>query len=536
MRETARPHQQAPAGVRLPPDANVYALFARQAAARPEQTFLIVPELGAAPFTYRAFHEQVLRAAAAIARLNLAPGDRVAIVFPNSAEFVLLYFACFALGLVVVPINRDLAAPEIGYIVRDSGARAVYFDRALEQRVNAALPSGNAAAPAPVLVPLSPWPHMEVLADEAPHALVSEARSDADAVIIYTSGTTGNPKGVVLSHLALLADSLALAEWFHFDAGTRALGMLPLFHNNGQVVTLLAPLQAGGSTVLSDSKRSLMAFWGIVAEHGVTWTSVMPSILAILLSIDRDRTDTTMQGIVCGGQILSTNLQLEFERRFGVPVFEGYGLTETTSFASMSPWPAERRTLGSVGSCLPVNEVAALDAEGNAVPAGDEGELCIRGINVAREYLGLEQQNARSFRQGWFWSGDFGHIDAEGRVWFHGRRDALIIKGGENIYPAELENALYQHGAVAECAVIGVPDPIFGEDLCAFVQLKGGAQATADELARFVSDLVADFKKPREIYLLHELGDLPEIPKGPSKKVLYRALRAYYAKRFPNVE
>jgi len=519
----------------VPPDANVYALLARQVAARPDQTFLIVPELATAPFTYRDFHAQVQRAAGAMARLGLAPGDRVAIVFPNSAEFVLLYFACFSLGLVCVPINRDLAAPEIGFIVRDSGARAVYFDKALEQRVTTALAG---LSPAPAAIPLSPWPHMEVLAESEPRAPLPQVsyNANADAVIIYTSGTTGNPKGVVLSHLALLSDSLTLAEWFHFDEGTRALGMLPLFHNNGQVVTLLAPLQAGGSTVLSDSKRSLMAFWGLVAEHGVTWTSVMPSILAILLSIDRERTDKTMQGIVCGGQILSTSLQLEFERRFGVPVFEGYGLTETTSFASMSPWPAERRTIGSVGLCLPVNDLAALDPDGNPVATGDEGELCIRGINVAREYLGLTEQNARSFRHGWFWSGDFGHLDAEGRVWFHGRRDALIIKGGENIYPAELENALYKHPAVGECAVIGVPDPIFGQDLCAFVQLKAGATVTADELMHFVTPLVADFKKPRELYLLHELGDLPEIPKGPSKKVLYRELRAYYARRFPSEE
>jgi acyl-CoA synthetase (AMP-forming)/AMP-acid ligase II len=302
-----------------------------------------------------------------------------------------------------------------------------------------------------------------------------------------------------------------------------------VFHNNGQVTTVLAPLFAGASTVIVKGKASLMSFWGLAAQYGVTWTSVMPSILSVLLNSPTERTDRTLVGILCGGQVLARKVQDNFEERFDVPVFEGFGLTETTSFACINGYPKEKRRAGSIGQPLPVNEMAILAEDGRELGPDAEGEICIRGYNVATEYLGLPERNAKQFAGGWFHSGDFGQRDADGFYYFHGRKDFLIIKGGENIYPAELENVLYRHPSVGECAVIGIPDKLLGEDLFAFVKRREGTNVTSDELRAFVKGKIAAYKQPRQVVIIDDLADLPEIPKGPTKKVLYRKLQEYFA-------
>ena len=191
-------------------------------------------------------------------------------------------------------------------------------------------------------------------------------------------------------------------------------------------------------------KASLMSFWSLIDEHKVSWTSVMASILSILLSIPKKRKDNTLQGILCGGQTLTRSVQNEFENRFRVPIFEGYGLTETTSFSCINDYPAKKRKIGSIGKQLPTNEMTILDNDGKELGPNIEGEICIRGYNVACEYLGLPKENKKSFTNGWFHSGDYGK-DKDGYFYFHGRKDSLIIKGGENIYPAELENIIFNH-------------------------------------------------------------------------------------------
>ena len=347
-------------------------------------------------------------------------------------------------------------------------------------------------------------------------------------MIIYTSGTTGNPKGVVLNHLNLLSDAKAISEWFQFSNDTRTLCILPLFHNNGQIVTLLTPLYSGGSTVIIKGKISLISFWEIVEKYEINWTSVMSSILAILLSIKKERKDATMKGIICGGQILTESLQKLFEERFKVPIFEGYGLTETTSFACFNNYPKEKRKNRSIGMPLPINEMTIMNEKGSELEPNKEGEICIRGLNVATEYLGLSEKNKESFKKGWFHSGDFGYKDNEGYYYFKTRKDFLIIKGGENIYPAELENVLFQNPEIEECAVIGIPDDLLGEEICAFVKIKEKSEITEQELKRFCTGKIANFKQPKKIIIINKLKDLKEIPKGPTKKVLYRKLREYY--------
>jgi len=376
-------------------------------------------------------------------------------------------------------------------------------------------------------------PKVDVLAVEARLPWVDPS---TPAVIIYTSGTTGNPKGVILSHMAFLADGKAISEWFQFTPDTRSLCILPLFHNNGLVPTLSATLYKGGSIVWMDPKSSLRSFWPLVEKYQATFTSVMPSVLAAILAFGLEGRRSSLKGIICGGQLLPLSLAEQFETRFGVPIFEGFGSTEASSYSSFNPYPAENRKLGSVGKVLPVCEMKVVDEAGNEVSDGTEGELCIRGINMAIGYLKLPELQKLRFRNGWYHSGDYGYRDSYGFYYFRGRKDDLIVKGGEKIYPAEIENVLSLHPNVAECAAIGVNDAILGQEICAFVMLRELGKTTESDLVQYCSNRLARFKQPKQIVIINNLADMPELPKGPTKKILHRQLRDYYHERFVNSE
>jgi acyl-CoA synthetase (AMP-forming)/AMP-acid ligase II len=523
---TLRPHQRRNAPLDIP-YRSVTALLAAMTDRHGDKTFLICPGKSEDVFSYNEFHSRQLAVADRLRQQGLTKGHRVSLLSANSPEFLLFYFGALTLGLTVVPINPELSPPEIEYIVRDSASQHLFYHAALDSK---ALQVGTAlSAQSIAFVELQSL----IEAGSAPPATRPDGFTPVEptdeAVIIYTSGTSGNPKGVVLCHLNLLADAKAISECFQFSPETRTLCVLPLFHNNGQVTTLLAPLYAGGSTAIVKGKPNLMSFWSLVETYQVTWTSVMASILSFLSSIPAERQDQTLRGILCGGQVLTRTVQDRFEERFGVSVFEGYGLTETTSFSCINGFPENHRRTGSIGRALPINDMAILDDAGQEVAPGGEGEICIRGPNVANEYLGLAEKNRQAFANGWFHSGDYGWMDGDGYFYFGSRRDFLIIKGGENIYGSELENVLYQHAAVAECAVIGIPDDLWGEEICAFVQRKEGTSVTPAELKEFCRAKIAAYKQAKVIIMINDLPDLPEIPKGPTKKVLYRQLQQYYA-------
>lgn len=506
---------------------NVYGLFKAQGLKTPEKDFCFFPGSDQ-KCTYREFQEIFLVIAAELQARNLPQGARINLILANSKEFVILYFAALSIGATVVPINPDLSSSEMEYIIRQSQAKAVYYDLSLEQKmieIKKNLNSKCLFGAAQEII------NTKGHNKEGRKAILPPVKLTDEAVIIYTSGTTGNPKGAVLTHLNLLSDAKAVSEWFYFTPETRTLCLLPLHHNNGQVITLLTPLYAGGSTVIVQGKASLHSFWWLVKKYNINWTSVMPSILSILLSLPRERDDDTMSGIICGGQVLIPEVQQKFEERFKVPIFEGYGLTETTSFACFNNYPQEKRKKGSVGKALAINSITIFDENDQQVGPDQEGEICIRGLNVINEYFNLEEKNKETFRNGWFHSGDFGFQDEEGYIYFKARKDFLIIKGGENIYPSELENVLFQHSKVAECAVIGIPSKLLGEEICAFVKLKEKTAITAEELKKFFIGKIGEFKHPKEIIIVNELDDMPDIPKGPTNKVLYRELKEYYLQK-----
>ena len=525
------PHQVIKNDINIP-YKNVGELFTTKARKTPDKIFLICPGKRKDTFTYNSFKNKYLLVAKYLSQLSLTKGDRFNLIFSNSPEFLLLYFAGLTLGITVVPINPDISPEEMRYVIEDSQSKAVFYQSELHYKIEQII---NRISSDIILDAMQHIPDFEpLLLDNSKIGELSipDTKLNDEAVIIYTSGTTGNPKGVVLSHVNLLADAKAISEWFQFTTETRTLCVLPLFHNNGQITTFLAPLYAGGSTIIIKSKVGLMSFWGLIEQYRASWTSVMASILSILLSLPIERKDKTLQGILCGGQALTITAQKKFESRFGVPIFEGYGLTETTSFSCINDYPAKKRKIGSIGKPLPTNEMNILDQNGKELGANIEGEICIRGYNVAYEYLGLIEKNKESFANGWFHSGDYGKKDEEGYFYFHGRKDSLIIKGGENIYPAELENVLFKHPAVTECAAIGVPDKLLGEDICVFVKCYENTYISELELKEFCKGKIATFKQAKRIIIIDDLKDLNEIPKGPTKKILYRELKNYYVKNY----
>lgn len=499
-------------------------LFSKKAKEDPEKIFLICPGKNTEQFTYSEFKKMIDNTICQFIEMKLKKNDRICLIFYNSPEFLTLYFAGLSYGLTIVPINPDFSTVEMNYIIKDSEAKAIFVDDKLSEKVNN-------------------------LENDSENIIVKKIKSITDlilslnnviendvnvitpydpAVIIYTSGTTGNPKGVVLSHLNMISDSFSISQRFEFDKKTRALCILPLFHNNGQITTLLSPLYVGGSAIIVKGNVAINLVWDLVNQYNATWTSVMASILSMLLSISRERKDNSLTGILCGGQKLTNTIQKKFEDRFHVPIFEGYGLTETTSFSCINDFPANKRKTGSIGKPLLTNEMAILDEDGNRVNIDEEGEICIRGYNVMIGYLGLEQKNHQVLKNGWFHSGDFGRMDSEGYYYFHGRKDSLIIKGGENIYPAEIENVLYKHPDVDECAIIGIPDKLRGEEICAFIKVKKNTTVSENSFKDFLVGKIADYKRPKKIIIINNLKDLKAIPKGPTKKVLYRKLKEYY--------
>ena len=503
--------------------SNVYELLLKKAKENPNKKFLICPGEKHEEFTYSEFETIVNQTSQFLIKSGLKKNNKISLIFHNSSEFLILYFAGLCCGITIVPINPEMSSREIKYIIEDSNSKTIFYSDTLEFKINKirdSLLNADFKKTKSIKDLLS-------LYDTGKKIECDQVSLNDMAVIIYTSGTTGNPKGVILSHLNLLSDAMGISKWFQFTKDSRCLCILPLFHNNGQITTLLAPLYAGASTIIIKGKISLYAFWFLVNEYQATWTSVMASILSILLSLPNERKDNSLTGILCGGQILTRSVQEQFEKRFNVPIFEGYGLTETTSFSCINNYPAENRKIGSIGKPLQINEMSILNENGQEVEENIEGEICIRGYNVASGYLGDTKIN-HAFRNGWFHSGDYGTKDKDGNFYFHGRQDSLIIKGGENIYPAELENVLYNHPDVDECAVIGIPDELLGEDICAFVKIKDKSQSTKNDLEKFCKDKITPYKQPKKIIIINDLVDLNEIPKGPTKKILYRKLKEYY--------
>jgi len=497
---------------------NLRELLELRAAAAPDKPFLL-SEADGHDFTYRGFDAAASRAARMLHAAGVRKGDRVSLLLPNSAEYVIAYFACFKLGALAGPVNSLLKPEEIAYVVGDSGAKLLLVNTEFLPRVEGL--RERAGSLEGVLV-FDDWDaataaHRGGAGDEWRDAHLT--RED-EAVIIYTSGTTGKPKGCLLTHGNLLANARQISEWLGFAEDDRLLTVMPLFHMNAVSVTTMSALYAGGSTVVSP-RFSASRFWRVVSDYQVTSFGSVATMLSMLLAtypegVPEGSDTRRLRFAMCGSAPVPAEVLRRFEETFGCLVVEGYGLSESTCRSTFNP-PDARRRPGSCG--LPIgNEMRVVDEEDRELPDGEAGEIVLRGANVFKGYYNNDEATRRAFRGGWFHTGDVGYRDAEGFFYIVDRKSDMIIRGGENIYPREIDEALYRHPAVAEAAAFGVPDELYGEEVAAFVVLREGASATAEEIADFCRSHLADFKCPKTVRLAASL------PKGPTGKVLKREL------------
>lgn len=501
---------------------NLGQLLYQRAAATPKKTFLF-SEPDGRRFTYAAFDEAVNRAALMLAAQGIGKGDVVSLLLPNSVEYLIAYFACWKLGAPAGPVNSLLKADEIAYVMSNSEAEAILVHSEFLPTIES-IRRGLPNLKAVVQFDDEAVATRDFAADSAEGsptgAGLPDIKRNDDAIIIYTSGTTGKPKGCLLTHGNVIANARQISEWLGFTTQDRLWTIMPLFHMNAVSVTTMSALYAGGSTVVSP-KFSASRFWQIISDHQITSFGSVATMLSMLLSTypegvpDGLKTEQ-LRFAMCGSAPVPAETLKRFEETFNCLVIEGYGLSESTCRSTFNP-PNQRRRAGSCG--IPIgNEMKVVDDNDNEVSDGALGEIVLRGENILKGYYKDEDATATAFRNGWFHTGDIGYRDADGFYYIVDRKSDMIIRGGENIYPREIDEVLYQHPAVAAAATIGVPDPLYGEEVAAFVVLNEGASSTEAELIGFCRERLADYKCPKSVRLVKE------IPKGPTGKLLKREL------------
>ncbi|MFE2714892.1 long-chain fatty acid--CoA ligase [Streptomyces mirabilis] len=461
---------------------------------------------------YRALDRGSARMAGLLHNLGVKRGDRVAIMLPNVPEFALAYFGVLRAGGVVVPMNPLLKSREVAYYLGDSGARLLFAWHAFADEARA----GAQQAEAEVVV-VSPGAFDSLLASAPSVEDVADLHEDDTAVILYTSGTTGQPKGAELTHANLTRNCDIAGELVQLTADDVIFGGLPLFHAFGQTCTLNAAVGSGACLTLLprfDAGKAL----GILDEHGVTVFAGVPTVFGRLVrEPDRDAYPVSrLRASLTGGAAMPVQVLHDFQAAFDCVVLEGYGLSETSPIASFNTLQDGPKP-GSVGTPIRGVEMRVV-ANGSEVPHGESGEIAIRGHNVMKRYWQRPEETAATIRDGWLYTGDIGRVDQDGYFWIIGRTKDVIIRGGYNVYPREVEDVLYEHPAVADAAVIGLPSSDLGEEVGAAVVLKPGARTTAEELREYVKHQVAAYKYPRKVWITDAL------PKGPTGKILKRQI------------
>ena len=464
--------------------------------------------------TYRALADASGRVATVLGQRGVRPGDRVAVMLPNVPQFAAVYYGVLRAGGVVVPMNPLLKEREVAYYLGDSGAALIAtWHGCADQAAAGASRSGT-----PVVVVGDDL--ADLLAPVAPLPGAVERSGHDTAVILYTSGTTGQPKGAELTHDNLRMNVDVMAEdLVRVGPADVVFGGLPLFHSFGQTCGLNTAVKVGACLTLV-SRFVPAAVLDVLERDRVTVFEGVPTMYVALLGepgLD-GRDLSALRMCVSGGAALPVEVMREFERTFGCVILEGYGLSETSPVASFNH-PDRPRKPGSIGTPVRGVEMRVVDERGLDVPVGAVGEIAIRGHNVMKGYWRRDDATATAIPDGWFRTGDLARVDEDGCFFIVDRRKDLIIRGGYNVYPREIEEVLYEHPAVAEAAVVGVPDGALGEEVGAAVVVKPGETVTPQQLRDFVKDQVAAYKYPRLVWLV------PALPKGPTGKVLKREIR-----------
>ncbi|UVA82044.1 AMP-binding protein [Pandoraea commovens] len=506
-------------------------LIERQAHTHGERPYLLALNDGnesgnesgeAVPLTFRALRDDCRELSRRFAAAGLRAGDIVSVCMGNGPQSARVILAAMYSGLIVNPINLLCQPTQLQYIVEHSDTRLIFVSEAmlpaLTQAMDAARGQGMMRAVALVCTSPDATALPEIPSMAAVPSLASPVIADV-ALLMYTSGTTGVPKGVLLTHRSLLANAAFISAEHRLTHEDRVLASLPLYHINGLVVTLLAPLFHGGSVVMAP-RFSARTFWRDVTATRCSWINVVPTIVAYLLEGDAPSRAELARLRFCrsASAALPADHHRAFEARFGIGIIETMGMTETAAPVFSNPFDAHMRRIGSVG--LPSGgEARVIRRDGSQADAGETGELVLRGAQIMRGYYKRPDETADAFTaDGWLRTGDLGHRDSDGYFYITGRAKELIIKGGENIAPREIDEALLRHPDVLEAAAVGVPDPAYGQEIVAFVVLRGpgDAQRTSADvqaLREHCLRTLGRYKTPKEFRFVTEL------PRGPSGKV-----------------
>ncbi len=465
---------------------------------------------------YAILNEGATRVAGLLKDKGVQPGDRVGIMLPNVPYFAIAYYGVLRAGGVVVPMNVLLKGREVAFYLSDPGAKHLFaWHGFLEAAQEGAKEAGAE------VIPVEPGKFEQLLA-EAPRAPEDAERDGSDtAIILYTSGTTGTPKGAELTH-ANMRDNCRYGgvDLVGMNETDVVLGALPLFHSFGQTCCMNTAVRAGACLTLIprfDPGKALE----IIQRDEVTMFDAVPTMYhAILNHPERGNFDTSSLRLCCsGGSAMPVEVMRSFEEAFDCKILEGYGLSETSPVASFNH-PDRERKPGSIGTPIQGVEMKVVDDDGNDVPQGEVGEIAIRGHNVMKGYWNRPDTTEEVMTGGWFHTGDMARVDEDGYFFIVDRKKEMIIRGGYNVYPREIEEVLYEHPAVSEAAVVGIPDDSLGEEVAAAIVLREGAEAAADDIRAFVKERVAAYKYPRAIWFADEL------PKGPTGKILKREIKA----------
>ncbi len=495
---------------------NLATILQASAASRPDHPAI---RLGDRVLSYSQLDRDARGVAASLLERGIQPGEIVALLVPNVPEFSIAYFGILYAGAGVVPINVLAAAPEVTYFLKDSAARLLIAHPLFAE------PARTGAAAAGVAVVLAgggPGPEtLEEMAEAEPVNAVYPTSSDATAVILYTSGTTGKPKGAELTHSNLFLNcAFVVPKLIPLAADEHvALATLPLFHSFGQTCIQNATIAIGGSMTLLPRFDPGDAF-EIMQRDKVTVFAGVPTMYFALLHHEQagDFDLSSLRYCMTGGAPMPVEVMSAFEAKFAVKIQEGFGLSETSPVASFGVLDKPRKA-GSIGYPVWGVEMCIVDEHDKALPGGERGEICIRGHNIMKGYLGRPDATKETLRNGWFHSGDIGYRDEDGCYWIVDRKKDMILRGGYNVYPREVEEVLYAHEAIVEAAVIGVPHESLGEEVKAVVAFGAGKSASEEEIIGYCKERLAAYKYPRSVEVVDSL------PKGPTGKILKRELR-----------
>jgi long-chain acyl-CoA synthetase len=506
---------------------NLATLLRESAARFPDKTALVHDD---AALTYAAVHDAVQRLAGALAQLGVRRGQHVALMLPNVPQFTIAYYAAHYLGAPVVPLNVQLTPDEIAYHLGDSDAVALVAWEGCTDRALAGVSRAGACKHLVVATagPCDATPQEGALSMRAliaagePMSDVADTMPDDTAVLLYTSGTTGRPKGAELTHFNLVCNAeYCASRLLPLTPQTVALAVLPLFHSFGQTLLQNAVLCAGGTVVLM-SRFDPGAALGLMQKHRVSLFGGVPTMFFALLHHPKsDRYDvSSLEHCVSGGAAMPVDVMRAFDDKYGVNILEGYGLSETSPVASFNVLDRPKKD-GSIGIPIGGVEFRLTDETGATITKPMvPGEICIKGHNVMKGYYKRPEATAEAIRAGWFSTGDVAYRDAEGYYFIVDRKKDMIIRGGYNVYPREIEEVLYAHPAVREAAVIGVEHERHGEEVKAFLALKPEQRVTSDEIVAYCRQKLAAYKYPRIVEFRESL------PKTATGKILKRELRS----------